>query len=126
MSTKFVLAAAMALSFSAGAAVAEGEGNGEPFPFRAVAQITTGSTFVAGTGSDAYPQPMDNMVQRSSLGQLEPAPGSEAPVQTALSLPRGAVEGTVIYAQAQSVGRYQAARSERAGFLEAGKAQPKS
>ncbi len=125
MSTKIVLAAAIALSLSAGGAYAEGEGNGNPFPFQAGTQITTGPVFVADTGSDAYPQVRGNNDQASSLAQLQSAPGSEAPIQTALSLPRGAGEGTVAYTQAQSFGRYLAARSVRTRHLEAGNAQPK-
>ena len=97
MSTKIVLAGAIALSLSAGGAYAEGEGNGNPFPFQAGTQITTGPVFVADTGSAAYPQVRGNTDQASSLAQLQSAPGSEAPIQTALSLPRGAGEGTVAY-----------------------------
>ncbi len=103
-------AAGFALSLSAGWAFA-GEGNGDPFPFRANPHVATGPAFVADTGSSAYPQPTGNRVQLSSLAQLEPAPGSEAPIQTAHSLPRGAGQGTVAYAQMQSLHRYWAARS---------------
>jgi hypothetical protein len=123
MFTKFVLvAASLALSLPAGRAFA-GEGNGDPFPFRANAQVTTRPALVADTGSAAYPQPTGNRTQPSSLAQLEPAPGSEAPVQTTASLPRGA--GTVAYVQSQSLNRYLAARSERGRHLEVGQARPR-
>ena len=125
MITKMILAAtALVVSVSAGGAFA-GEGNGDPFPFQTDARITTGPVFVADTGSAAYPQPTGNTVQPSSLMQLEPALGSEAPIQTAVSLPRGAGTGTVAYAQMQSLTRYLAARSERARHLEIGNARPR-
>ena len=116
--------AALALSVSAGWAFA-GEGNSDPFPFQASAQTTTGPAFMADTGSSAYPQLRGNSVQPSSLARLEPAFGSEAPIQTPLSLPSGAGKGTVAYAQMQSLNR-SAARSERARYLEVGAARPRS
>ena len=122
MFRKFVSAAALALGVSAGAAFA-GEGNGDPFPFQAEAQTAAAPASVADTGSDAYPQPAGNGARPSSLARLEPAFGSEAPVQTALSLPRGAGKGTVADAQAQSLSRYWAARSERGRRLAAGTAR---
>ena len=106
MSTKFVLAAALVLSLTSGQAFAEGEGNGDPFFFYAHGQITDGRAVVADTGQARYPDLTGNSAQPSSLAQLEPAFGNEAPVQTARSLPRGSGNGTVAYAQAQSVKRY--------------------
>jgi hypothetical protein len=126
MITKTILAAtALVLSVSAGGAFA-GEGNSDPFPFQANAQITTGPAFMADTGSSAYPRLTGNSVQPSSLVQIEPAPGSEAPIQTALSLPRGAGKGTVAYSQTRSLNRYLATRSERGRYLEVGNARPGS
>ena len=123
MTVKTMLAAALALSLSAGGAIA-GEGNGNPFPFGADARITTGPVFMADTGSAEYPRPTGSTAQPSSLMQLEPALGSEAPIQTAVSLPRGAGKGTVAYAQMQSLNRYLVTRSERVRYLEVGNAQP--
>ena len=125
MKNTMFAAAGLALSLPAGWAFA-GEGNGDPFPFRAKPHVATGPAFVAETGSSAYPQPTGNRGQPSSLAQLEPAPGSEAPVQTALSLPRGAGQGTVAYAQMRSLNRYWAARSASGRYLEVGGARPKS
>ncbi len=116
---------ALALSVSAGGAFA-GEGNGDPFPFQADAQTTTRPAFMADTGSSAYPEPRGNSIRPSSLAQLEPAFGSEAPIQTALSLPRGAGKGTVAYAQMQSLNRSLTARSERGRYLEVGNTRPRS
>lgn len=48
-----------------------------------------------------------------------PASGSEGAVQTAASLPIGASDGTVAYAQAQSVARYLAAREAEQARLAA-------
>ena len=126
MITKMIFAAtALVLSVSAGKAIA-GEGNGDPFPFQTKAYVTARPAFMADTGSSAYPQQTGNSVQPSSLAQLAPAPGSEALIQTAFSLPRGAGTGTVAYAQTQSVHPHVAARSERGHYLEAGEARPKS
>ncbi len=87
MSTKNILAvAAVALGLSAGYAFAA-EGNGDPFAFQGDHQISNGRAFVVDTGSDAYPQMTGNTAQPSSLAQLAPAFSSEAPVQTASSLP---------------------------------------
>ena len=124
MMTRTTFAAALALSVSAGGAFA-GEGNGNPFPFQANAQVTRTPKLMADTGSSAYPQP-NGSAQASSLAQLEPAFGSEAPVQTAHSLPRGAGKGTVAYAQMQGLNRSLAARSERRRYLEVGNARPRS
>ncbi len=126
MSLKVTLAVAVAaLSLSAGQAYAESEGNGDPFPFQAGRQATAGSPFVADTGSAAYPQLTGNTTQPSSLARLEPAPGNEALVQTAGSLPRGFGNGSVAYAQARSLSRYLAGRLERTRHLEAGSAEIK-
>jgi hypothetical protein len=126
MSTKIVLAAVtVAFSLTASPAFAESEGNGAPFGFRADYQITSGRAFVADTGSAAYPGLTGNTAQPSSLAQLQPAFGSEAPVQTANSLPRDSGVGTVAYAQAQSLNRHFAAQTQRARVLEAGVAQPR-
>ena len=124
MTRTFFATAALALGVSAGGAFA-GEGNGDPFPFQASAQVTKNPALVADTGSSAYPQPRGS-VQPSSLAQLEPAFGSEAPVQTALSLPRGAGKGTVADARMQGLSRSLAARSERGRYLEVGNARPRS
>lgn len=127
MFTKTYLAAAVfALNLSAGEAFAAGEGNGDPFPFQGNAQIATGPAFMADTGSAAYPQLTGNSIQPSSLSQLAPAFGNEAPIQTVLSLPRDAGKGTVAYAQMQSLNRSLAARSERARYREVGNARPRS
>ncbi len=125
MKLKVVFAVA-ALSLSAGQAFAEGEGNGDPFPFAVGHPATAGRAFVADTWSDAYPQPTGNTAQPSSLARLEPGVGNEALVQTAGSLPQGFGNGSVAYAQAQSLNRYLAARAERTRHLEAGTAGRKS
>lgn len=126
MTAKTMLAAtALVLSVSAGRAFA-GEGNGDPFPSQANAYVVTGPAFMADTGSAAYPQPTSNRAQPSSLAQLEPAPGSEALIQTVLSLPRGAGAGPAARAQPRSVPRNLAARSEHRQDREAGEARPRS
>ncbi len=126
MSTKHVVAvAAIAFSLVAGRAFAEGEGNGEPFALNADAATSTGRAFVAETGSGAYPDLTGNRVRPSSLGLLEPASGSEAPVQTANSMPRGFENGTVAAAQASRMNRRFASKSKAPAFLEVGTAWPR-
>jgi len=85
MNTFFCVA--VVLSLAAGPALAESEGNGEPFAFAADAQVVPGRPFVADTWSEAQPVPTGSHDQAGTLGQLEPAQGSEAVVQTANSLP---------------------------------------
>lgn len=119
MSPKFVFAAALALTLASGQAFAEGEGNGEPFFFHADGQVTDGRAVVADTGQDHYPDLTGNSAQPSSMAQLEPAFGAEAPIQTASSLPRGSGDGTVAYAQAESVKRHFAARPTPTRVLDA-------
>lgn len=95
-------AAAAALSLlAATAAHAESEGNGEPFPFRAPGMTAvTSPTYAADTGSAAYPDLTGRPSQVVTAGgpDVLPANGSEGAVQTANSLPRSAMEGTVAYA----------------------------
>ena len=124
MRTQFVLAAAaVSLALSSGLARA-GEGNGDPFPFQAASWVTSGPAFMSDTGTQGYPQLTGRAVQPSSLAMLEPMAGTEAPVQTAQSLPRGFEEGSVAYAQAQSVNRYLA-RISSVRFRTAGVSQPR-
>ena len=119
MTSKFVLATALVLSLVSGQAFAEGEGNGDPFFFHANGQVTDGRAVVADTGQARYPDLTGNSAQPSSLAQLEPAFGNEAPIQTASSLPSGSGDGTVAYAQAQGVKRHLAARPTPARVVEA-------
>ena len=105
------IAAAAALSLLAIRAVHAGEGNGEPFALRAPGVAATATpAFAADTGSAAYPDLAGRpswAVATDSLDAL-PATGSEGTVQTANSLPRGAMDGTAAYAQAQSARRFLA------------------
>ena len=97
---KTILLAAIAATALALPAFA-GEGNGEPFPNN-VGNLTTTviSSLRADVGSSAYP----NLVGRPgsainvALGEIVPETGSEQPVQTANSLPRGFEQGMSAYA----------------------------
>lgn len=128
MTTKSVFAVSvLAVVLSAGQVFAESEGNGDPFPFRAAAQATGGSPFAGETWTEAHPQATGNTVQASSLAALEPATGSEAPVHTAQSLPKGFGRGTVAYVQAASLSCFLASYggSGPVGrFLTAGTTRP--
>jgi len=93
-----------------------GEGNGNPFPssFGALT-VTRSLPQVADTESQAYPdvtgRPGSDLP--SLMAEVLPTDGSEGAVQTANSLPRGAEEGTVVYAQARSVSTWMLAHSGR-------------
>lgn len=112
-----ILAAAIfgiaAPGFAPPAAAAEGLGN--PFPFETTAGTRLARQATApDVGSSQYPdiigRPGSNL-PRLAAATL-PANGSEGAVQTANSLPLGAEEGTVIYAQAQSVNRWMTAHTQ--------------
>ena len=125
MRTQFVLAAAVAVALGLSTGLARaGEGNGEPFPFQAAGLVSSGPAFAPDTGSQGYPHLTGRPNQPSSLAQLEPMAGTEAPVHTALSLPRGFDEGSVAYAQTQCLNRWMA-RNSSARFRTADAARPR-
>ena len=112
---RFILfAATIAAGLSAHAAYA-GEGNGDPFPFRAPGVTTTFS------GYKALPPGLDDPFPYRSPGQavsqvdrdrMVPAPGSQAPVQSANSLPVGFEDGPAsVYARSQPAAVAQSAHA---------------
>ena len=120
--TKTILAAAalFSLGMATLAPAFAAEGNGEPFPGAnfAVTRLAhpayTNGYAQRDVGSAQYPstvgRPGSNL---STLANNEvlPAEGNEAVVQTANSLPRGFEEGTVAYAQAQSMNNWMVAHN---------------
>ena len=111
---KTIIAAVAVLGLSFAPAFAA-EGNSEPF---------ANNTTTAGTRIIRQPQALDtgsaqypNVVGRpgSNLpllaGNVLPSNGSEGAVQTANSLPRGFEQGTVVYAQAQSINSWMLAHN---------------
>ena len=121
-----LIVTALAVALSAGQAIAESEGNGDPFAFRAEPQVTSGRPFVTETMADQYPQPTGETTQPSTLAQLDPAPGREAPVQTAASLPRGFGDGSILYAQTRNTNHSWAVQGQMPRYLEAGTPRPGS
>ena len=114
---KTTLLTAAALFGLALAPALAGEGNGNPFPGNFGTLTTTGTLpQVADTGSNAYPDITGRAGSDlpSLMAEVLPANGSEGAVQTANSLPRGAEEGTVAYAQARSVQAWMMAHSGHA------------
>jgi hypothetical protein len=112
---KTFIAAVAVLGLSLAAPAFAAEGNSEPFPN----DMTVGTRVLrqaqaADVGSAQYP----NVIGRPGsdlyglAGDVLPSDGSEGAVQTANSLPRGAEEGTVTYAQAQSVNHWVLAHSQ--------------
>ena len=86
-----------------------------PIRFAIAAALTFalgGSALAADSGSEAYPAAARPVPVVSGENLLLPGNG-DVSVQTANSLPRGAMEGTVAYAQAQRTARYVAAREQR-------------
>lgn len=80
-----------------------------------LARVLQGGGVTAGTGSEAYSAFASNRSTAVVAGTdlLVPTDGGDGSAQTADSLPPGAMEGTVAYAQAQSVARYFAERDGR-------------
>ena len=106
MSLKIVATIAM-LSFGLTAVQAyAAEGAGDPFPFSAPGVPSDGHPFVANTGSEQFPQLTGEVNQPESLAVMEPSYGSEAPVETASSLPKNFANGTPEFFQARIQQRY--------------------
>ncbi len=103
---KTILAAAL-LALTIGVAHAESEGNGDPFP-NAAARAIVANQVLSDTGSETTPQ-YGRAVTVLTQGDILPTNGSEGAVQTANSLPVGAEQGTVQYAQARSMNQWVAA-----------------
>ena len=109
--TRFTAAVAAMLTLALGGdAMAEGN-NIAAVETPQVAQTLYGAGIADGGGSEAYPafNAGRSVAVVAGDGVLLPANG-DGPVQTAASLPRGAMDGTVAYAQAQSVARFLAGR----------------
>ena len=122
---KFLLIAASVLTLSAGAAFA-GEGNGEPFPLsggQPVADIPTNVIQMTGQTPMMTKMPPNSVPYgRTAMatairqytnvpvttGDVLPTTGSQAPLQTANSLPPNFEDDTVAYEQAESVQHYLA------------------
>jgi hypothetical protein len=81
-------AAVLGLGLVSGQAWAESEGNGARWAFQATPQTAQGLLPTTDVGSKQHPAPANSLGEAPSLAQLEPARGSEAPVQTANSLLR--------------------------------------
>lgn len=113
-----VFAVAAALSLVTAMARAESEGNGDPFAFQAPGVTTISPRIYVDTGSAAFPDLAGRLsgIMVAAGPGTAPMTGSEAVVQTAASLPRGALSGTVADAQARSVARFFAGQERRARF----------
>ena len=111
MNTKLIIATVAALSLATTAFAAEG--NGDPFPFRAPTVTSPATQYVArDTGSQQYPTPNPAFSSSFNGAPILPVNGSNGPVQTANSLPRGFENGTVAFVQAQSIDRWYAQQAE--------------
>jgi hypothetical protein len=104
-----IAAAAAALSLATTAFAAEG--NGDPFPFRAPASPVAVTT-ARDTGAAQYPAYNPRLSWSESSQLTLPENGSNGPVETANSLPRGAMDGTAAFMQAQSVNRWFAMQAD--------------
>lgn len=112
MNTIHLIAAAFLLTASPAFAQ---EGNSNPFAFAASSVTVAAQTVIAAVSSEAYPdtagRPGSNLAQLAD--ELLLGTASEAVVQTANSLPRGAEVGMTSHAYGQSVSRHFAAQAQR-------------
>ncbi len=113
MVNKHIVAVAALSLALVGQAQAQSEGAGDPFPFRAPAQVVQAGPFVADIGSQAFPTLTGQSVLLPGTARMTASAGSEAPVETVNSLPRGFQEGTVAFVQQQSLDRWLSARQTR-------------
>ena len=109
----------LALSVTSVVPAFAGDANNEPFDNNhATLSTTSASAFYRGpmtadVGSTQYPSTVGRpgTVLTALNNDVLPVNGSDGPVQTANSLPRGFEQGTVTYAQAESVNRWMIAHS---------------
>lgn len=91
------------------------EGNGDPFPSAAPGTTTYVQSQFADVSSEAYPRivgrPGSNLAVMADA--MIGGQSSEAPVQTANSLPLGFENGTVAFAYEQSVNQYFAGQADQ-------------
>lgn len=109
------LAAAAALTLALGGSALAQDSDVATFETTPAARSVRGGGLAASGSNEAYPTAF---VGRSvpvvaGAGLVLPAGGSEGAVQTAASLPGGFSDGTVAYAQAQSIARFFAEREGR-------------
>ena len=114
-----LLAATIAAAGMIAHAAYAGEGNGDPFPFRAPGVTTTFNGYKALPPGldDPYPfRAPGQAVSQSDRDRMAPAPGSQAPVQSANSLPVGFEDGpAAMYARTRPAVPSAVAQSARAG-----------
>ena len=118
--TLFAAMAVLSLGVASVAPALAGEGNGEPFDNNQTV-LTTHSVRSAysyangarDVGSNQYPSAVGRAGTNVTAlnNDVLPSNGSEGAVQTANSLPRSFENGTVAYAQAQSVRNWMVAHS---------------
>ncbi|MEJ1977370.1 MAG: hypothetical protein WDN49_15975 [Acetobacteraceae bacterium] len=111
MNTKLIIATVVAGLSLAPAAFAEGEGV-DPFPLNLTLPSVTLTRVPRDVGSAAYPTPVPALSTATLAQPFLPPYGGEGAVQSANSLPAGFDDGTVQYADAQSVNRYLAEQAE--------------
>lgn len=97
---KTILLTALAATAMALPAFA-GEGNGEPFPGYVAGTTATTTMRRADVGSNAYPNVIGRPGSALNLyvADIVPDVGSQQPVQTVNSLPRGFERGLPVYAE---------------------------
>ena len=89
---------------------AEGDGGRDPFPFQAPAQVSAQSRYAADAGHERFPDLTGRPSEMPVPVRMLALAGSEAMVASANTAPVGYDEGTVMFAQARSLERYQAAK----------------
>ena len=115
--TKFLFATMLALGMSSVAFA--GEGGHDAFAQSTPGVVIANPPASFDVGSAAYPELPRAYAFAPTGEDVIEAQGREGIVQTANSLPRGALEGTVQYAQQQSINRYFAQQAARSTFAAA-------
>jgi hypothetical protein len=110
MNTKIMIVATVAALTLATTAFA-GEGAGDPFPFRAPTTPVT-VTATRDVGSNQYPAFNPALSTPELAQETLPENGQQGPVETANSLPKGFMDGTVAYMQAQRTDQWFAQQAE--------------
>ena len=92
---------------------AESEGGKDPFVFQAPAQLSSPSRYAADAGQERFPDLAGRATQPPVSVQMLAYAGSEAPLLAANAAPAGFDSGTVVFAQARSLERYEVAKRAR-------------
>ena len=90
-----------------------GEGSGNPFPFAAQPETVGQLRYAADAGQERFPDLSGRVAQAPAPVAMLALAGSEAPLLSANAAPGGFDTGTVAFAQARGLERYETAKRLR-------------